>query len=479
MDSLEKLSVFMRYKNLTVSNNGKKKKKKSYSLLTNIKELFSLNIGTIIFGAIFLYMLISIFLYLTADRISTYQVTSGPLSKNQTYTGLIVREEKVITADTSGYLTYYAPENAKVRKNGIVYSIGENQAEESITELTDSALQKLKIQMSSFSTHFDTTNYNKLYSFKYEIEGSLLQNSGVVAPAAAENGGNATVGNQTICSSPSDGLVLYSMDGFEELVSSEITGNQINSKSYHVENLKTKERISAGDPVYKIITDESWSLFIPLSDTQIIQLGDRSTIRVKFLKDGASQTANLLIHTQEGGGYLGELQFSTGVIRYSNDRFLDIELVTNTESGLKIPISAIVSKEFYTIPEAYATKSGDGNELGFIKETKDDDGEKKTEFVHVTLYEHKDGLYYVDKSDFNSGDIIIKEGSSDRHVIGSADSLEGAYCINKGYAVFRKIVIIDKNDEYCIVETDTPYGLAQFDHIVEDSSTVDEEDILY
>ena len=106
----------------------KKSKKKSYSLFTNIKELVSLNIGTIIFGAIFLYMLISIVLYLTADHISSYQVTSGPLSKNQTYTGIVVRSEKVISADTSGYLTYYAPENARVRENGVVYSIGENQA---------------------------------------------------------------------------------------------------------------------------------------------------------------------------------------------------------------------------------------------------------------------------------------------------------------------------------------------------------------
>ena len=464
---------------MAVSNKKKKQKKKSHSLLANIKELFTLNIGTIIFGALFLYMAISIILYLTADHISTYQVTSGPLAKNQTYTGIVMRSEEVLTADTSGYLTYYAPENAKVRKNGVVYSIGESQSEETVSELTDSALQKLRSQMSSFSTHFDTTNYNKLYSFKYEIEGSLLQNSGVIAPANTVNGANATVGGQTICYSSKDGLILYSMDGYEDMQISDITAEQINNKSYHVENLKTKERISAGDPVYKIITEESWSLFIPLSDKLIIQLGDRSTIRVKFLKDGASQVADLIIHSQEDGSYLGELRFSTGVIRYANDRFLDIELVTNTQSGLKIPISSIVNKEFYTIPEAYATKGGDSSELGFLREIKNDKGETTTEFDIVTLYEHKDGLYYVDKSDFTPGDIIIKSGSGDRYVIGDTASLEGVYCINKGYAVFRKIVIIDKNDEYCIVETDTSYGLAQFDHIVEDSTTVKEEAILY
>ena len=57
--------------------------------------------------------------------------------------------------------------------------------------------------------------------------------------------------------------------------------------------------------------------------------------------------------------------------------------------------------------------------------------------------------------------------------------LEGVYCINKGYAVFRKVVIIDQNEEYCIVESGTTYGIAQFDNIVSDSSTVKEEEILY
>ena len=36
-------------------------------------------------------MIISILLYLTADHITVYQVTAGPLSKNQTYTAMALR----------------------------------------------------------------------------------------------------------------------------------------------------------------------------------------------------------------------------------------------------------------------------------------------------------------------------------------------------------------------------------------------------
>ena len=45
--------------------------------------------------------------------------------------------------------------------------------------------------------------------------------------------------------------------------------------------------------------------------------------------------------------------------------------------------------------------------------------------------------------------------------------------------IFRKVVMIEQNDEYCIVETGTTYGLSQFDYIVRNGNTVKEDDILF
>ena len=59
------------------------------------------------------------------------------------------------------------------------------------------------------------------------------------------------------------------------------------------------------------------------------------------------------------------------------------------------------------------------------------------------------------------------------------DYLEGVYCMNKGYAVFRQIKILDQNEEYCIVAQGTSYGLQPFDYIVLDGESVKEEEILY
>ena len=87
--------------------------------------------------------------------------------------------------------------------------------------------------------------------------------------------------------------------------------------------------------------------------------------------------------------------------------------------------------------------------------------------------------YYVDKSAFKEGDAIVKEGVQGKYIVGESASLEGVYCMNQGYAVFRRIEILDQNEEYAIISKSTSYGLARYDHIVRNADEVKEEDILY
>ena len=83
------------------------KSKKMPGILARLRMVVGLNIGTIMFGILFIYMAFSAILYFTTTHIESYQVTSGPLSRNETYTGLAIREESLCKADSSGYITYY------------------------------------------------------------------------------------------------------------------------------------------------------------------------------------------------------------------------------------------------------------------------------------------------------------------------------------------------------------------------------------
>ena len=457
--------------------------------LKKIRKLFSMNIGTMLFGMLFIYMAFSAILYLTSPKIESYQVIAGPLSRNETYTGLAIREESVHQAETSGYITYYAREGSKINADGVVYGISSTKTSDSQTELSTDELSSIRNQMLNFSKGFNSSNFNSTYSFKYEMEGNILQYAGVTGNSTSDqNDSTSSVvsyGNQTINKADSDGIVLYSKDGYEGRTVDSLTTEDFDQNSYHETDLKTQGSVNTGDSLYTLITDEKWSLVLPLSEKQAAKLADRTAVRVKFLKDDKTQSGDFSIIEIDGAKY-GKIDFNKGLIRYASDRFLEIELVTNTVTGLKVPLSSIVTKEFYIIPSKYATTNTDSQETGFMVQR---NGKNNT-FVTSTIYAQEeqsgskdDGetsyLYYVDKKDFKEGDVIISQKDQSKFVVSDIGVLEGVYCINQGYAVFRRIEILDQNEEYAIVSKATSYGLSRYDHIVRNADDVNEEDILY
>ena len=103
-------------------------------------------------------------------------------------------------------------------------------------------------------------------------------------------------------------------------------------------------------------------------------------------------------------------------------------------------------------------------------------------FVPSDIYYSDETYYYVDAgegSELKSGDYIVKPQSTDRFQLSQTASLKGVYNINRGYAVFKQIEILDSNEEYYTVKEGTSYGLSVYDHIVLNASMVQEGQILY
>ena len=477
------------------------------NFFTSIGKLLTFNISTIMFGALLLYMIITVVLYATSSHVTTYQVTTGPLTKNPVCTALALRSEEVITAENSGYIEYYATEGMQVRKDGSVYSISNEQQENTAVALSDEQMEEVR----SSAEHFYDT-----YSYKYQVRGTILQaakaetsqatqtsedsqtasseegeNTDSVAGSAV-TGNSISIGNQDVYTAPEAGIVVYSTDGYENKTADSLVEEDFNQMAYQKENLITGNEIQTGDSVYKLITSENWTLMVPLTDQMAAALAGRESIQVKFVKDGESQNGSLSI-VNIGSQKVAKIELINGMTRYAGDRFLEVELVINTQSGLKIPVSSIVEKEFYTVPLDFLTQGDNGDTQGFLKQIGSGDS-SSSEFIDATIYRQVDaqgneitentqdtsgGLCYVDKDTLNEGDILIKPDSGETFTVGQVDNLQGAYNINQGYAVFRQIKILDQNEEYCIVEEGTSYGLRAFDYIARDGSTVSEEEILY
>nr|WP_296007544.1 HlyD family efflux transporter periplasmic adaptor subunit [uncultured Blautia sp.] len=475
-----------------------------------IKKLLTYNIATIMFGALFVYMIVTVILYSTSSHVTSYQVTVGPLTKNPVCTALAIREEQIVPAGASGYVEYYAREGMQVRKNGSVYAITNTRKEVKSVELSEEQLEKMRSNMANFSYGFSGSDFYDAYSFKYELQGIILQAAGIMEQGSADSKGEAdtdeetgalvgeevgsmvALGRQSVYTAPEAGIVVYSTDGYESLTTENITEEAFNEKSYKKTDLLTSKEIAAGDPVYKVITSENWTLMVPLTDKLAATLSGRESIKVKFTKDGESQNGSLSI-VQIGNQKAARIQLKNGMPRYASDRFLEVELVINTQSGLKIPVSSVVEKEFYTIPRNFLAQGDNGEGKGFIREV-DGKSSSVTEFVDAVIYkevnskgqeigwgeeEDTSGYCYVDKETFEEGDVLKKPDSSETYTVKETDKLQGVYGMNKGYAVFRQINILDQNEEYCIVSQGTSYGLQAFDYIVLDGESVKEEEILH
>ena len=77
------------------------------------------------------------------------------------------------------------------------------------------------------------------------------------------------------------------------------------------------------------------------------------------------------------------------------------------------------------------------------------------------------------------GDYVIKPEDGDRYAISKQASLIGVYNINKGYADFKQITILNQNEEYSIVKSNSEYGLAVYDYIALKGDSVTENDFVY
>lgn len=56
---------------------------KMAGLFVQLKNIFGLNIATVAFGVLLLYMIFTAFLLVTSTHIESYQVTTGPLSRTR------------------------------------------------------------------------------------------------------------------------------------------------------------------------------------------------------------------------------------------------------------------------------------------------------------------------------------------------------------------------------------------------------------
>ncbi len=453
--------------------------------LTNIQayqKKWHFNIGLVIFGVIFIYLAVTVLMYLTGNHVSAYEVREGAILRDNAYTGFILRNEMVVQAETDGYINFFTTEASKVGAKTRVYSLSDNElvfeeaSSDESRKLSSEEQTAVLLKLQAFNDGFRETQFGDVYTLKNNVsailESQSNRNRQIQLDAMAEQSGNGV----EVYTAASDGIVVFSTDGYESVTLDNITADVFDKDNYESHGLKNNTKVKAGSPVYKLIKNDVWSVVIPLDEETAEELQEKKSVKIRFSKDHETTTAAFFIHNT-GELELGVLTFDSSMIRYAQERYLDLELILEDESGLKIPKSSVTNKAFYMISDNYLTQGGNSKETGVLVEM----GKENPVFQKVNVYDRDEetGMVYLNTDVFNEDTILVKPDSSDTCVLNKTERIKGVYSINKGYAVFKQVNILCESDDYYIVESGSEYGLSNYDHIALDGDTVRENDVVF
>ncbi len=463
---------------------NKKKKVVKYRKNLNI------NVGIIIFGIIFVYLVSYVFMYITRDKISMYEVVYGKNAEttNKTYQALIIRDEQVYNATSSGYLNLFVRDGQKAAVGQKVYSIDESgkikellaNASNEDNSISKNDLQDLKNKIVDFSTSYSDVDFKDVYSFKADIEASVMEyiNMNTIENINEVLNNNDSSNIFKIVTADKSGIVTYVIDGFEKYNMSNLSADAFDKSKYNKITHKSSDLVESGTSIYKVINSEEWYLAFELNEEEVEKYNGDDRMKIKFIREDIESVGDFTIKNIDGVSY-GIVTLNQYMVKFCQDRFVDIQIISDDIPGLKIPKTSLIEKEFFTIPVEYATEGGNSNETGFLMQVYDKNGNLSTKFITPEIYHKTESEYYVAKEVFEAGNVLVKPDSTETYVISNIAKLVGVYNINNGYCTFREVNIIGETSEYYIVESGTTYGLLVYDHIVLDSSLVDEDQIVY
>lgn len=443
-----------------------------------------INMGFIIFFIVFIYVLIRVIIYFTNDHLTIYEVQKGFTSDNNTFNGLILRDEEVISTTKAGYINYYHRDGDRIAKNATIYSIDESKQTSDLIGNKDSVVmsedntKEIQKMVSDYHDIYSSSNYSAAYDLKYDLESMALEilNDNMMKNLKTVLNTSGTSNSFHVEKSKMSGLISYTYDNMENLQEDDITAEDFNTDKYKKTEMLSMDLIEPNTPAYRIITDDNWNIILLLDKNEYNKFKNEKTAYINFVDTNLEANVPIKVY-KKGSDYFGKLELNKYLEYYENQRYVKVELESDAANGLKIPTSAIVKKDFYKIPLEFFSEGGNSDAMGLNKESYKD-GKLEFEFVPTEIY-YNDGTYgYVDSRLFELGTKIRSVTSNKQIEINQVDSLDGAYNVNKGYAVFRRIEKVYEDKEYCIIKEGTEYGLSVYDHIALVGSTAVEQDFI-
>ncbi|MCH5265635.1 MAG: hypothetical protein J1F02_07025 [Lachnospiraceae bacterium] len=449
-----------------------------------MKKKFQPNIALFIFLIIIIYVIVLGWNYLTKEHISIYEVNTTEISDDAPLYGFILRSEEVVNTEQEGYINYYNAEGTRIGVGDVVYTVDQSGEVNSMLEQLQSqgtateSISSMREVIASFQNSFSMSSYSRVSDFKFSVNNVIFEQSkGQLFSDLNKAMKSSGKGQEfTRVKAKKSGVISYSVDGYEEMKQKDITAELMDQYGIETrQQLQSSESVKAGSPVYKLVTKNDWSLVVKLDDVYYEQLKEMSTVRVTIEKDDISFNASVILFEQDGM-HFARLSTARFMERYINDRFLELEFHLKSATGLKIPNSSVLTKDFYVVPSKFVSTRG--GEKGVVRQKVNEAGNTVTEFVPLGDNLSLEDFYYINTSVLHGSDVLVDEQFKETHVVSSTEALPGVYCVNQGFCQFRPIDVLYQNKEYTIVSDTTSGGLSAYDHIVVDPTRLNDDDFI-
>jgi hypothetical protein len=478
-------------------------------VMTFVAGIFFLSILSILFR--------NVYISLASPNISTEIIRMGNIESPKTITGVIIREEQVYYAERDGELIFNVNDYERVKPNMLVVSIQNmeevkhiNQSmatvEEQIMELqnirqdisaVDPVVQRINGQLKNIIDgrvhHFTSLNLNELYSLKDSLNQiidtrnqMILEENKNVRTALGqeqENLRNRLSMHTTSMFSEQSGIMSRIIDGLEEVLTTETMKELTREEtlfSVDYDKLIPAREVSQGDPVFKLVTNNTWYIAAYFPNELVEGYGDNQQRTLFIELNGEFVPISVRIERMDenfNDSFL-LLRCTKNIIDFLNTRRVNLRTTENIRNGLKISNSAVVTRDFFAIPHSYVNEADRGG-MYVLKEM----GET-TLMVPVESVEPDELYAYVplETENLRLGDVVINaEHPGDTFVLQDLHTVQGVYKANSGYADFTKITTDEYSGSGSFILLDPLLNprLRIYDQIITNARDVRDGQIIY
>jgi putative membrane fusion protein len=461
-----------------------------------------LNFGVFVFVLILAYLIFIMISFAIKEKVNYTIAELGTLSHSNTFSGLVIRNESVTTADSAGEIRYFLTEGARVRNTNTVCGV---ISDADYVALLDSEIFKANQKLDSSDSSFEDSygylqnriknyvinqhnkKFNHTYTVRKQLENDIsdirntvivqqrslgLSNSSNIDTLEKELGNSIRMHKAT-----SSGLVSYIIDGMEDITTETFKISDLN-RAPEIQDTVTKSNISMGQPIFKVVDNYLWHIVAEIDPESAKLLENMNYKTIHFVEKNIEIVAKIQVFTEDHKTYI-KIEADRMLNEFLNERFVDFRIIHENHQGIKIPESAIIRKNFAVIPAQYFGYLN--NRYGVYKKVMSEDapGDSTIDFTSTRLFQKVDDFVYVPTSDtIRIGDVLSFTDPDSmvttEFIIEKTEDLDGVYVVNKGFADFKFIETTYKDIDYRIVAPYTPYGVRIYDRIATEGITTTE-----